>query len=61
MSDKSHSYLLGRAESEIEALRDILSDLAACVKDDLQRLPEGYRGREALERALRILKEQTDE
>jgi len=45
----------------IVALRVILTDLVACVKDDLQRLPEGYRGREALERALRILKELPDE
>ena len=59
MSDKSHSYLL--ADAEIETLREIFGDLVACVKDDLQRLPEGYHGREALERALRILKEQPDE
>lgn len=48
---KSHSYLLGLAEASNEHLRDALAELVACVKDDLGRLPEGYRARRALDRA----------
>lgn len=48
---KSHSYLLGLAEAEIEDYRSILRALVACTKDDLERLPEGYRGRTAIDRA----------
>lgn len=47
----SHSYLLGLAEAKIEDYRWIIKELVACVKDDFERLPEGYRARRALERA----------
>lgn len=47
----SHSYLLGAAEATVEHLRECLSDLVDCVKDDLARLPEGYRARRAIDRA----------
>lgn len=47
----SHSHLLGAAEAEIEHYRDILSDLVRCVDADLSKLPEGYAGRRAIDRA----------
>ena len=54
---KSHSYLLGVAEAEIGTYRSILSELVRVVGDGLSRLPEGYRGREAIDRAKRKLAE----
>ena len=54
MSDvdkKSHSYLLGVAEAEINSYRKILTALVRVVDEDLSRLPEGYAARKALDRA----------
>lgn len=48
---KSHSYLLGRAEAEIENYRDILACLVRYVRDDIDKLPESYGARRALDRA----------
>lgn len=53
----SHSYLLGVAENEIGTYRSILAELVRVVDDDLSKLPEGYRGREAIDRAKRKLAE----
>lgn len=48
---ESHSYLLGVAEAEIAHYREILSDLVKVTGADLRKLPEGYRGRYAIDRA----------
>lgn len=53
---KSHSYLLGIAESEITDYREILAGLVRSVKDDFEKLPEGYGARRYLDRALAKLK-----
>lgn len=47
----SHSFLLGMAEAEIAQYREILGDLVRCVDDNLGKLPEGYVGRRAIDRA----------
>lgn len=49
---KSHSYLLGVAEVEIADYREILAGLVKCVKDDLERLPNGYMARRYYDRAV---------
>jgi hypothetical protein len=52
---KSHSYLLGRAEADIDHLRGVLAELVAVTRDDLQKLPDGYRARRAIDRAISAL------
>lgn len=49
---KSHSYLLGVAEADGMHLREVLRELIAVTKDDLLKLPDGYRGRRAIDRAI---------
>jgi hypothetical protein len=49
---KSHSYLLGVAEVEIADYREILAGLVRYVKDDFEKLPDGYGARRYLDRAL---------
>lgn len=39
-------------ENENERLREMLTDLVAVTKDDLLKLPEGYRARRAIDRAI---------
>lgn len=56
---KLHSYLLGLAESEIMDYREILAGLVKCVKDDLERLPNGYMARRYYDRAVAKLTSHT--
>lgn len=52
---KSHSYLLGLAEADGIHLREVLRGLVAATKDNLLKLPEGYVGRRAIDRAIAAL------
>jgi regulator of replication initiation timing len=44
-----------RLEAENERLREVLMDLVAVTKDELLKLPEGYRARRAIDRATAAL------